>query len=304
MRKRLLAILIGLAIPSLLVADDMTLVNNGGYGPSPLSISKGQESKLRMVEEDLTMAFGRRYTTVVARFRFQNTDSVEAVTQLTGFPDLWLARKKVEERGELAERFDIKNEMPYTSTNDEDYDFHGRLEHLETFIDGQPVPSTVQYGHVKWTSYGYWEPGTSKRDGPMAWHVVTIRVPAGGTIELERRYEAQNSPQYAGLGVNAFEYIVHSGSSWNGTIGKLTATVTLMEGLKVAELIWPRPSVSEEDEDPATCRPWKQEWEILGKTQMRLVWRDFDPDKDRTRQNVRLVSHDAGWRPLRRGLNP
>lgn len=288
-RRGIVMAFIGVAIPTLLFADDMTLVNNGGYGPAPLSIRRGQESKLRMIDESLTIAFGRRSTAVVARFRFQNTDSSAGVTQLTGFPDLSLAWEKVKER-EIDQRSDIRNVMPFVPANAEGFGFHGKLEHFETFVDGQPVPSKVEYGYVEWTSYGYWEPGTRARGGPMAWHVVTIHAPAGGAIELERRYEAQNSSYHAGVVANAFEYIVHSGASWNGTIGQLTATVTLMDGLTIDDLVWPPPSVPEEEGSPATCLPEKTGWEILGKTRLRIVWKDFDPDKDRTRQILRLAS--------------
>jgi hypothetical protein len=75
----------GTALPA--AANDFSL-NMCAHGPEPPDILGGQESLIRMVEEELTFHFGKWETRVHARFVFENTSADSTVRQLSGFPDV------------------------------------------------------------------------------------------------------------------------------------------------------------------------------------------------------------------------
>lgn len=270
--------------PLVLQADDMTIVNNGRYGPTPLSLAQGQESKIRMASETLRFDVGKTSTTVRAKFIFENTDKNNPIRQRTGFPDQFLASNKVPKS--LTQKQESMLEEGFDYTPDiETYGFSGRMSNMRTMVNGKFIKSDIEYGFVKPTKPGYWEPGTPA-DLPMAWHVVDISIPAGGQLVLERKYSVQNSPYVGGLGANVFDYIVHSGASWFGPIGELNAIVFLKDGLTTQDLLWPG------DVDPYTwtCLPEKSEWKIIDNTHLDLSWRNFDPEKLKGRQIIRIAT--------------
>ena len=125
------------AISHVAHADDGAL-NEGAYGPQPLDVAHGVESPLRLAEEVLNLRFGVKRTSVVVTFRFQNTDTTQAVDQLTGFPDISLGLRDYDDR-------------EFTRTQ-------GPLIDLKTFVNGEEIQSPVRRGRVWVDTTGTWSP--------------------------------------------------------------------------------------------------------------------------------------------------
>jgi len=80
--------------------------------------------------------------------------------------------------------------------------------------------------------------------------------------------------------VKYFHYTTETGGAWKGTIGRLQADVTLLDGLKASQLVWPGTTVREskfDEKDSATTRPARAMWQVRGAHHLRLVWNDFEP---------------------------
>ena len=256
--------LLALALPA--VADD-TALNDGAYGPEPVGGGiNGHESVIRMAREHLEIRVGKARADVVARFDFVNTLKDDTAKQLVGFPDTGAAYAEAARRSKgHAEVF------PW-----EQGDVAGKLEGMQTFVDGQPTASQPSYGFVKAdnSAGGYgWKASHDKDAALMAWHAMWVSFPPGKTVVVERRYHTAVGGNV--LGQKLFNYVVATGGVWAGTIGELVADVTLVDGLTTKDLAWTdahaaRPSF-----------PARKQWQLRDATHMRLVWRDFEPRTDK-----------------------
>lgn len=253
-------------------ADDGAL-NQGHDGPEPLNVKAGEESPVRMVSEELEFHFTRKTTGVVARFHFLNPTAA-TVRQTFGFPDEALA-------SERAKTEDPDNEV-------------GPIENMKSFVGGKERPSKIEFGYVKWANDGScWLPSNKKDGLLMAWHTLTVDFPPGREVVVERDYDAPNGS--AVYDVILFEYIVHTGSSWKGNIGKLRATVFLEDGLTVGALNW----TPKEDPYETLVVPKREEWKIVSPTKMTLEWDDFKPSKDKDRQSLVIAVHEKPSAPAK-----
>lgn len=249
-------------------ADDGPLVqNDGAFGPMVYPLSLKEKSTIRMVKEYLTFNFGSDSTTVTAKFFFQNTDTQRAVTQLAGFPDVALGFEKTEAAlGNKKE--DEMDNYKYLYHRYFSLGFPpNALDHLETLLDGVRVTSTVEYGYV---NKGDWVPDTQGEGALVGWYVLKIVFPPGGKRILERRYACSNA---GSMGRSSFNYIVHTGGGWSGTIGELRADLILDK---------------DTDGDDKNFEHDSTEWQKTGNRSYRLVWTDFDPREYSSRRQIQI----------------
>ena len=66
-------------------ADD-GFMNNGAYGPEPRGTLRGEESIVRMESEQIRVRFGRKESTVVARFVFRSAKPDAPPDNCSAFP--------------------------------------------------------------------------------------------------------------------------------------------------------------------------------------------------------------------------
>lgn len=260
------------------LAND-TAINEGGYGPSPIGGTKGPESVIRMVREELEIEFSRDFTEVKAKFYFRSTKKGADAKQILGFPDLGAASVEANRRDPSGGKIQLAYES----------DTADPLENLRTLVDGTERPSKLQYGWVRYED-GFFHPVQTPNASHalMAWHTVEVTFPPGKEVLVERQYRAPNGAN--ALGMRFFEYTTATGGVWQGTIGKLTATVTLKGDLTIDSLAWdggrnlPR---SQRENGPFT-QPSYTNWERLSPTKMQLVWEDFEPRTEESRRGFAI----------------
>lgn len=283
--------------------NDASIQNNGRFGPVPYNLELGEESPLKLVEESLTFDFGKSFTNVRVKFRFQNPTD-KPIKQISAFPDLALGWQRLneemaalpkDERNKRAEKQDhLYYEFPYSPANSkwESFGkFSGILMDLETFVNGKKVDSNLVYGKIRTNEKGDWLPATDEIGFPMAWYLVTMDVPPNGQVILERKYKAQNTIHYAGIHANLFDYVTATGKGWKGPIGRLVATVNLKDGFTVDAIKWKGPGQNEWDQ----CMiPERKKWQIIDDKTMKLEWSNFEPTIKDGNGFIRLA-WDADW---------
>lgn len=274
--------LAGAAVVAVLVAasaaraDDFAL-NPGAYMPEPLDVLYGGESAIRLVEEELTFRVRKWETDVVARFVFENTRADSTVRQLSGFPDISVEPFFTEDA--VLDSVDVRR-------FDDKYGNRGPLKRMRTTIDGRRVRSEVRLGFVQqsetppWT----WTATDSITGIRVQWHVIELVIPPKGRSTVERRYTAGNG--YWGVAGAHFHYITVTGGPWQGTIGKLTANVTLADGLTLDHLVWTEP---DEHRWTVASYPPKDQWQIAAPNHLSLVWTDFEPLTDESRHTIAIT---------------
>jgi hypothetical protein len=284
MRRLSISCCLALALAALPAYANDTSLHDGAYGPEPVGGGlTGRESVIRMVREHLVIAFGRDATTVSATFTFSNTLPNETAHQLVGFPDFGAARAEAERRAKRGEHVETDGS-----------DLTGPLQKMRTFVNGKETPAQLRYGFVKPDPSGPgWHPGTPANGMLMAWYAVPVAFPSGKEITVERRYVAPVGTNT--LGLSFFRYVTHTGGIWNGTIGQLVADVTLEDGLKVSDLIWPGQRIPEGMgegvfPDATATQPARAAWKVLDDTHMRLTWNNFEPRTQRDRAGFALFA--------------
>ena len=276
----ILILLVAAGFPCAGAANDSSL-QDGAYGPEPVGGTNGPESIVAMTEEKLEFRVGRKETRVVAKFTFVSRKESGDAVQLVGFPDFGAGARE-------AKRRKLESGMY-------DSDMAGPIRDMTTEVDGVPAASELKYGFVKWQEEGPWRiarlPGETGKSKPpadadlMAWHVLTVKFPPGKPVTITRRYRVGNG-QTAGEG-HKFYYTTATGGVWNGSIGKLTADVTLLDGLKAGKLMWSKPAAPGEYEPGS--KPPRGDWEELSPDRLRLVWEDFEPRTQKDRRTIEIV---------------
>ena len=66
------ALFAGLLVTLPLAQADDAFMNNGAYGPEPRGAIRGEESVVRLESEQIMVRFGRKQSTVAARFVFRS----------------------------------------------------------------------------------------------------------------------------------------------------------------------------------------------------------------------------------------
>ena len=263
-----------------LFAND-TALHDGRSGPEPLS---GRESPVRMVAEQIEVAFGYRESEVHCTFTFRSMGAKGTVEELVGFPDVGAATDEMVRRH--PEKTDLIREFVNT----------GRLREMVTLVNGERVPSEVKFEELRKGARGgstaVWMP--DKQEGLRAWHVVRAKFPAGRDVTVERLYKTQNGT--TALGVCFFNYTTETGAPWHGTIGRLQVDVTLRDDLTVDRLVWPgTPKLAKHLLPAFGTWPPRAEWQGIDATHLRLVWRDFEPRTEENHRGFSLSRDFHGW---------
>lgn len=256
--KRLLFLLLATCAS----AND-TAIHDGNDGPAPIGGWRGPESVIRMVREDLQITVGRKKTEVRATFVFRNTKTDAPARQTVGFPD----RTAMVAEGSFME------------------DLSGPIENLQTFVDGKKRNSRNLRGWMR-EREGFDEPAQPGEKGAFEriWHAIDVEFPVGKEVVIERRYRVPHGGSVGTIPVCFFfEYTTATGGVWKGTIGEMIANVTLKDGLIVDSLLW------DNSEESFGTSPPRQHWRILSPTEMRLVWKDFEPRTQPNRREFRIV---------------
>lgn len=282
---KLLLLLFALSVRAL--AND-TALHDGRFGPEPLDAGDGRESPVRMEREHLQVDFGRQFTVMHATFTFRNSASSGVVEHLVGFPDIGAACDEMKRRDPA--HASVISERVNTAP----------LLDLRTLIDGQEQKASLRLGEVKpgGDKDGNTVWSFDKASGIRAWHVVSVRFPAGKDVTIERHYRVQNG--MSALGVAFFHYTTATGGVWHGRIGRMQVDAKLSDGLKVGEIVWPDTKVGRGKALDAVdaiyaTQPARSEWQVIDDTHLRLIWTDFEPRTEKHRRGFSLSRPFHGW---------
>jgi len=196
-------------------------------------------------------------------FRFRNTQTDAPVTQLLGFPDEGAAIDHA-----------VKCGWPLLDPT------LSPIIRMRTAVNDRPVKSKLHIVEIapgeEGGHFAFWD--AHHQHGVSAWYTLEVRFPVGRDVIVERFYTVENG--WTMPGVKYFHYTTETGGAWKGTIGRLQADVTLLDGLKASQLVWPGTTVREskfDEKDSATTRPARAKWQVRGAHHLRLVWNDFEP---------------------------
>ena len=258
-------------------ADD-SIINTRIEPPEPI---KGEDSRIRMVEEHLDVYFGARETTVEVVFFLENLTD-EPVSLTVGFPDTYLQAKYVSEGGEeLSRRY---------RWLDEKFDWYSPIEDFVTWVDMPEIIVKTKvyrlerlYGHTDtpdasfegdWDYYVPNNPDDYPKNKIALWHAFKLDWEPRQKHIVGHKYRTDHGGINVGFGQAWFIYSLRTGSTWAGTIGRLEVNLYLTDGQVVEDLAL--------DEESAGVGDWvrsvdRDEWEVISPTHMRLIWEDFEP---------------------------
>jgi hypothetical protein len=168
-----------------LVGPNVARANDAAlaYGGTPRPLTA--HPTVSMQSEYIKLTVGEVDTMVDCRFIFVNHGP--ACTVRMGFPDQGRGAADPDEEG--------KRNPPT-----------GTFKTFESWVGGKKVNTTV-----------------TRADHPgNFWHEKEVAFPANGTVEVRDRYtvEVGNSVGYYPVEINETSYILHTGSSWHGNIGR------------------------------------------------------------------------------------
>lgn len=227
---------------------------NLSYGGSPRALS-GHPS-VAMRSEVVRIDVGEKLVTVDCRFVFANSGPAQMVRM--GFPD-----ENEETTGELND----PKSPPTPSFNS-----------FRSWVNGKQVKIAL----VKGATAG------------SVWHVKTVAFPAHAVVEVRDRYTVPvgTSMSDAPIAVNEASYILHTGASWRGNIGRTEVDITFHR-TDVGSPIDARPAETGNYATPTTWIP--KPWRFSSRTVYYLG--PCDPIVNgRTLRFIR-----TNWRPTMRG---
>lgn len=204
MKKRLFAFVLAVCIfvslfPMTVSADDGTL---GGTGITVFPIF---DTEVEMEEEiiDIVVRDGCSYVT--CQFFFHNTG--ESTDLLVGFPTQYPGGYESQEAldTEMAEEY--FDEMYVT-----------QLNWFRTFVDGERVRVSVKKGLVP-------EGNNTEELYFPQWYTWRMHFAANERIKVVNKYWMENS--FGGESTEWISYILRSGATWKGPIGKITVRMQL-----------------------------------------------------------------------------
>lgn len=151
-------------------------------GGTPKALNGNTTVSMR--REYVKMVIGEKWVTVDCRFTFRNRGPARLVRM--GFPD---------EGGDPGEDPDAQPKTP-----------KGTFTTFQSWVNGRPVRTRV----IKSA-----EPGS-------VWHEKMVQFPAYGTLEVRDRYtvEVGSSVAFSPLSARLARYVLHTGASWQGNIGR------------------------------------------------------------------------------------
>jgi hypothetical protein len=186
--------LLGILAAGALLLAATARANDGGiaFGGSP-GLLKGHPS-VSMASEVVRMAIGEEKATVDCRFVFRNDGPACSVRM--GFPD----------RGEGAMDPDEENENPMRTPP------KSTFLSFKSWVDSAPVKTEL-----------------IRADKPgRFWHAKTVEFPANGQRAVRDLYTLPVGAQITVHNSNLAQmyYILHTGASWHGPIGRSEVLVT------------------------------------------------------------------------------
>jgi hypothetical protein len=261
-----------------LLADD-TALNDGSEGPMPVGGLNGPESIIQMVSETIDVDMGRKMSDVDCHFTFRSHKKSGNAFQLVGFPDLAAAVAEAERR--TKKDVSWKYQEPTT----------GPIENMQTFVNGQAVKAELKYGWVSFRDgYMAFAPENNEDRILMAWYAVPVSFPPDRDVLIERKYRVPNGLQV--YEVVIFNYSTATGGVWKEAIEQMVVKVNLRDGLNVNDLEW-QEGRSVEQIHQAYCSPDRNEWKVISRTELQLIWKHFEPRTEETRREFRLATKAA-----------
>ncbi len=190
-----------LAFVGLMVSCSAASANDGGiaYGGSP-RLLKGHPS-VSMTSEVIRLSVGEESVKVDCQFVFTNHGTACKVRM--GFPDEGFGADDPDEEGGE----DVMKTPPKTTFTS----FH-------SFVDGKPVPTQL-----------------IRADKPgKYWHTKTVTFPAHAVVRIHDVYTQRIGGGIFSTGVQEgnvkqIGYILHTGASWHGAIGRSEIDVTFQD---------------------------------------------------------------------------
>ena len=157
-----------------------TELNYGGT-PRPMNGT----GAISMKSEYVKVVVGDEDVVVDCRFIFRNNGAARKVR--VGFPD------------EGGEEETDENGKPIVPVK-------GTFSSFKSWVDGKSVKTSL----VKGSDYG------------QVWHVKRVDFPANGTLQIRNLYTVPvgNSVGYPKLATHLAKYVLHTGSSWRGPLGR------------------------------------------------------------------------------------
>ncbi len=198
----LLAVFIAVTLfPMSASADDGTL---GGTGITVFPIF---DTDVEMEEEIIDIVVRDDCSYVTCQFFFHNTG--ESTNLLVGFP--------TQSPGECESQEELNEEMEdvyYAESH------VTQLNWFRTFIDGKKVHVTLKKGL---------EPEGNNADALYfpQWYTWRMHFKADERVKVVNKYWLQNS--YGGENSELISYILRSGATWKGPIGKITVRIQLQD---------------------------------------------------------------------------
>ncbi len=187
MKLSTLLILVILLLPTLAWANDTELTYGGT--PKPLN----GNTTISMKSEFVSMVIGDKYVTVDCRFTFENSGPVRKVRM--GFPD---------EGGEIGEDVGPDGKVIHKAPT-------GTFMRFDSWVNGKKVKTSV----IKAAEEG------------SVWHIKMVQFRANRTLEVRDRYTVPlgGSIAHFPVGVHLAKYVLHTGSSWRGPLGRSVVEV-------------------------------------------------------------------------------
>jgi hypothetical protein len=167
-------------------ADDCYITEGG------LPAQQTGHKTISMASEFVDIVVGKNWVTVDCTFRFKNAGPACVVRM--GFPD----------EVNRSEEDEIRR-MP-----------EGSFRSFRSWVDGKPVATKVIRAS-----------GDEDASDTLFWHEKRVQFPAHGEVVVRDRY-VTNVCTYDGLAfwTNGTGYILHTGASWHGRIGKAVIKFT------------------------------------------------------------------------------
>jgi hypothetical protein len=185
-----------------------------GGTPRPLN----GNTTVSMKNEYVKMVIDDEWVTVDCRFTFENKGPARKVRM--GFPD---------QGGE-----------PDEDEHGKPLPVKGTFKVFKSWVDGKPVKTKV----IKGEGYG------------DRWHVKVVEFPANSTLQVRDYYKVEvgSSVAFSPVSVRMAEYVLHTGASWHGNIGRSVVEAEFKgDMVKPPLVVKPMPAI---DKEGKANPPW------------------------------------------------
>jgi hypothetical protein len=129
----------------------------------------------------------------------------------------------------------------------------------------------------------------SHKKSGTAFQLVGFPDLAAAVAEAERRTKTDGLQVYE---VVIFNYSTATGGVWKDAIEQMVVKVNLRDGLNVNDLEW-QEGRSVEQMHQTYCSPDRNEWKVISRTELQLIWKHFEPRTEENRREFRLATKAA-----------